>query len=297
MELLGGMDMDLSNLSPYVRVAWDSIIEAPFHFPERVIFDYELLYVKAGEIKVTVEDREYHGIPGDIFLFKPMQPHAIYLLGNKDLHQPHIHFDLYYQPDSPSVKVSYKPLKAMTKQEMQMFRKDVTMLMENPLPNHIRLNKPMIIEKLLYDIIFEMERKFPYYETSVKGLFIQLWIQLLRENHWQNNAHLLSKWEQLDRIKNYISHNMEHEITLDELSEFANLSKYYLCRLFKKAFGMTPIQYHMTVRMEQGKQMIQFTNLPLSQIADKLGFQSIHAFSRAFRNLEGVSPSFYRKKA
>ncbi|MEV5025679.1 AraC family transcriptional regulator [Paenibacillus sp. LPE1-1-1.1] len=289
--------MDMNALSPYVRVAWDSIIDPPFVISERVIYDYELLYVKEGDIKVTVEDQVYYGIPGDIFLFKPMQAHSIQLMNNRRLHQPHIHFDLYYQPDSPTVKVSYKPLKAMNEKERESFREDITPLMDSPLPNHIRLNRPIVIEKLIFDIIFELERKFPYHEIASKGLFVQLWIQLLREIHWQNNAHLLSKWEQLDRVKNYISHHTDYEITLDELSDLANLSKYYLCRLFKKAYGMTPIQYHVAIRLEKAKQMIQFTNLPLSHIAEKLGFQSIYAFSRAFRKVENVAPSFYRKKS
>lgn len=288
--------MDLNILSPYIRIAWDSIIYPPVNITERVIYDYEVLYVKDGEIEVTIEDRVYHGIPGDIFLFRPMETHSIYLMNGKPLHQPHIHFDLYYQPDSPNIKVSFKPLKAMTEQEKQSFREDVTKQMPHPLPSHIRLQKPVVIEKLIYDIIYEFDRKFPYYETTAKGLFTQLWIQLLRENHWQQNTHLLTNWEHLDRVKTYISHNIDHEITLDELSALANLSKYYLCRLFKNAFGMTPIQYHVAVRLEKAKQMIQFTNLPLSDIADQLGFQSIHAFSRTFRKNEGISPSFYRKK-
>ncbi|MCL6444544.1 MAG: AraC family transcriptional regulator [Alicyclobacillus sp.] len=288
--------MDLNTLSPYIRIAWDSVIYPPVNITERVIFDYELLYVKDGEIRVTVENNEYHGVPGDIFLFKPKQRHAIYLLHGKPLHQPHIHFDLYYQSDSPAVKVSYKPLEAMTKEEKQLFREDVVRQMTNPLPNHLRLSKPIIIEKLIYDIIHEFERKLPFYETTAKGLFIQLWVQLLRENHWLHNPHLLPNWERLALVKNYISHNTEQQITLDELAELSNLSKFYLCRLFKQAFGMTPIQYHLTLRLEKAKQMIQFTNLPLSDIADKLGFNSIHAFSRAFHKLEGVPPSFYRKR-
>jgi AraC-like DNA-binding protein len=288
--------MDLNTLSPYVRIAWDSYIYPPVNITERVIFDYEVMYVKEGEIKVTVEDREYYGQPGDIFLFKPMETHSIFLLNNKPLHQPHLHFDLYYQPDSSIVKVSYSPLRAIADQEKHLFRKDVLRDMQTPLPNHFRLNKPLVIEKLIYDIIFEFDRKFPFYETAAKGLFIELWIQLLRENHWQNNTHLVSNWEQLDRVKNYLSHHTDQEITLDELAALANLSKYYLCRLFKNAFGLTPIQYHVAIRLEKAKQMIQFTNLPLSRIAENLGFHSIHAFSRAFHKVEGVAPSFYRKK-
>lgn len=288
--------MDLNYLSPYIRVAWDCVIHPPVNITERVIFDYELLYVKEGEIKVTVEGKVYHGLSGDIFLFKPMQTHSIYLLNNKPLHQPHIHFDLYYQSDSPSVKVSYKPLKAMTSQEKLWFRQDIIQTMPEPLPNHLRLNKPLLIENYIHDIIFEFDRKFPFYETAAKGLFIQLWIQLLRENHWQNNTHLLSNWEQLDRVKNYLSHHINEEITLDELSGIANLSKYYLCGLFRNAYGTTPIQYHTAIRLEKAKQMIQFTNLSITSIAEQLGFHSIHAFSRTFRKVEGVPPSFYRKR-
>jgi len=288
--------MDMNMLSPYIRVAWDSIVKPPFFISERVLYDYELMYVKEGEVEVTVEEQTFHGIPGDLFLFKPRQPHSIRLLNGKRLRQPHIHFDLFYQPDSPEVKVSFKPLKAMTEEERGSFREDLTPLLDLPLPNHIRLHQPIIIEKLLFDIIHEQERKFPYHDIAAKGLFIQLWIQLLREVHWHRNPHLQSKQELLDRVKQYLSHHTDHEITLDELARLANLSKFYLCRLFKQAYGMTPIQYHVTVRLEKAKQMIQFTDLPISQIAEMLGFQSIYAFSRAFRKLEQVPPSYYRKK-
>ncbi|MFD1677150.1 AraC family transcriptional regulator [Alicyclobacillus fodiniaquatilis] len=86
-------------------------------------------------------------------------------------------------------------------------------------------------------------------------MFAQLWVQLLRENHWKHNTHLLSNWEQLNRAKNYISHHINREIILDDLSSIANINKYYLCRLFKNAFGMTPIQYHVAIRLEKAKQM------------------------------------------
>ncbi|XID96258.1 helix-turn-helix domain-containing protein [Paenibacillaceae bacterium WGS1546] len=286
----------MNSLSPYIRVAWDSIIYPPVNITERVIFDYELMFVKEGECEVTVEGIRYHGKPGDLFLFKPNETHSIYLLHGKPLRQPHLHFDLVYRPDSPDVKVSYKPYAQLTEQEKQWIRPDVVSRMDDPLPNHIRLNKPGAIEQLIHDIIFEFDRKFPYYETTAKGLFIQLWVLLLREIHWQRNAHLHFNRERLDRVKNYLSHHIDREATLDELADLAHMSKYYLCRLFKQAYGVTPIQYHVSVRVEKAKQMIQFTDQSLTQIADELGFQSIHAFSRTFRKHEGVSPSAYRKK-
>ncbi|MFB9275538.1 helix-turn-helix domain-containing protein [Cohnella cellulosilytica] len=287
--------MDLNTLSPYIRVAWDSTLYPPVHLAERVIFDYELLFIKEGECEVVVDGNLYRGIPGDLFLFKPNQPHSLRTMDDRPLRQPHLHFDLYYRDDSPEVPVSFKPYERLSEQEKRWLRPDDLRDFHPPLPSHIRLNKPEAIEKLMQDIIFEFDRKFPYYETTAKGLFIQLWVLLLREIHWQRNPHLLSNREQLDRVKSYLSHHLHRDATLDELAELANMSKYYLCRLFKKAYGVTPIQYHVSVRLEKAKEMIRFTDLSLTRIAEELGFQSIHAFSRAFRMREGVSPSAYRK--
>ncbi|QTH46806.1 AraC family transcriptional regulator [Cohnella sp. LGH] len=287
--------MDLNRLSPYIRVAWDSTIYPPVHIPERVLFDYELLYIKEGECEVIVDGIAYKGIPGDLFLFKPNQPHSIRTMNDRPLRQPHLHFDLYYQDDSPEVPISFKPYSRLNERERQWIRPNDLRDMTPPLPSHIRLNKPEAIEQLMMDIIFEFDSKFPYYETTAKGLFIQLWMHLLREIHWQRSPHLHSNREQLDRVKNYLSHHLHEEATLEELAGLANMSKYYLCRLFKKAYGITPIQYHLSVRLEKAKEMIRFTDLSLTRIAEELGFQSIHAFSRAFRTREGVSPSAYRK--
>jgi len=288
--------MDLNQLSPYIRVAWDDTIYPPVSIKERALFDYELLYVKSGEIRVKIENQTYHGIPGDIFLFKPRQHHSIDLLNNKPLRQPHIHFDLIYKTDSPMIKTSFNPIRAMTDQESSLFREDITAQMPNPLPNHIRVQKPIVLEKLIFNIIHEHENKHPYYETTAKGLFLQLWAQLMREHHWSSNAALMTNWIQLDRVKTYLSHNSDKEVTLDELSKVANLSKYYFCRLFKTAFGVGPIQYHLMIRLENAKRMIQFTDIPIKEIASQLGFQSIHSFSRSFRIMEGVPPSYYRNR-
>lgn len=285
-----------NNLSPYIRVAMDSYINTPWHLKERVIFDYELLYIKEGEIIVTIEDEEYKGMPGDIFFFRPKQRHSILFCSKPYVRQPHIHFDLFYQNDSAEVRVSFKPLEEMNEYEMKLFREDNTFEMGIRIPGHIRLHNPVMFEKMLFDIIKENEIKLPFYEEKMKGLFIQLWIYLLRECYWKSNPKACSNLDDMIRIKSYVNHNIDREISLEQLACIANISKYHLIRLFKKTFGMSPIQYHQVVRVEKAREMIQFTNLSLTEISDSLGFQSIHAFSRAFKNVDGVCPSFYRRK-
>jgi len=66
--------------------------------------------------------------------------------------------------------------------------------------------------------------------------------------------------------------------------------------VFKKAFAMTPIYYHRVMRVEKAKELIQFTDTTLTKIIESMGFSSINAFSRTFKMVEGVPPTFYRRK-
>lgn len=76
--------------------------------------------------------------------------------------------------------------------------------------------------------------KLPYYETNVKGMFIQLFIHLLRENYWIQNPRLLTNMNELVKLRNYLKHHVDQKVSLDELVRVSGISKFYLIHLFKK---------------------------------------------------------------
>ena len=281
-------------ISPYIRVASDSMIETPWELKERVIFDYELLYVKEGEVVVTIEDSEYSGLPGDIFLFRPRRRHSIRTVGTKRFRQPHIHFDLFYRPDSPNVKISFRPMEQISARELNWFREPVDQSSGLWLPDKIILRNTAVFEKMLFGIIDEFRRKLPYYELNIKGLFINLWTYLLREQHWMENGDALSSMDILTQMKGYLDRHSDEEVSLDELAGQFKISKFHLTRLFKKVFSMTPICYHRMARIHKAVELIQFSAMSITEIAEICGFSGIHSFSRTFRKVEGVPPSFYR---
>lgn len=287
--------MNLHNLSPYIRFASDSFIPSPWMLNERVIFDYEILYVKEGKVEVKIEDNLYIGIPGDIFLFRPKKRHSIKTISEQNFRQPHIHFDMIYQEDSPSIKVSFKPLDQIKGLELQQFREDIIDHSSLNIAEHIRPQNPLIIEKMMFDIIKDFEMKMPYYEINMKGLFIQLLVHLIREIYWAQNPRLYSNMDDLYKIQSFLKHNVSRKVHLNELSQMFNISKFHLIRLFKKAFGMGPIQYHQLTRLEKAKEKIKFTDIPISALAEEFGFENIQSFSRAFKKWEGVPPTFYRR--
>lgn len=286
--------MDLNYISPYIRVAMDSIIKPPWHLKERVIFDYELLYVMEGKALITIEKEEYYANPGDIFLIKPKKAHSIKVLDNTCFRQPHIHFDLFFQSDSPKVKVSFKPLKQIPENELDKFREDITKEEELNLPDKIFVSNIKYFEELLFEIIKEYEIKKTFYDIDIKGLFIRLWIYILRENHWKNNPTFYSNRDTLKRIRDYLTLHINENISMDDLVSEFKISKCHMIRLFRNAYATTPIHFHRMMRIAKVKEMIQFTDLSITEIAEMFGFGSINALSRTFHKIEGVPPTFYR---
>ena len=288
--------LTLNDLSPYIRRALDSVIYTPWILKERVIFDYELLFIKEGEVLITVENERYEGRAGDIFLFKPGQRHSIRITGGQRFYQPHLHFDLIYRPDSPEVLISFSPLEQIPSEQRHWFRQDLLSSGPMALPNKLEVRNKAHFERMLFEIIEEYQLKGPYGELVVKGLFLKLLAYLLREEYQLRNPVEPHSMAEMDQVREYLLDCLDREVQLDELALRFNRSKFDLSKLYVKAFGIPPIRYHRLMRMEKIKEYIQYTNQPFAAIAERFGFSSIHAFSRAFRNREGVAPSYYRRQ-
>jgi transcriptional regulator GlxA family with amidase domain len=65
---------------------------------------------------------------------------------------------------------------------------------------------------------------------------------------------------------------------------------------FKRATGMSPMDYVQTIRVEEAKQLLETSEMPLEEIADEVGYAEPASFRRLFRRLVGVSPSAYRRQ-
>ncbi|MCQ6557975.1 AraC family transcriptional regulator [Paenibacillus mendelii] len=284
----------LQHLSPYVRVAMDHWLPLNAYIPERVIWDYELLFVKHGELEVTVEDTLYNGTTGDVFLFKPKQRHSIRVVGQAPVEQPHVHFDLIEDSDSPFIPVSFKPASEMDETELAWFRQDLLSGPELLLPSRIRLRSPKVFEKLLFTIIQEFRARAPFAELRLKGLMLDLLVTLIRDSHWQIRYDEPDRVTQLTSMKDYLNRHSDRTVTLDEMSAHFHMNKRYLIGLFRQAFEQTPIQYHQQMRMEQAKNLLKFTQLSMQEMSEALGYPNLHTFSRAFKNNSGCSPTAYR---
>ncbi len=98
-------------------------------------------------------------------------------------------------------------------------------------------------------------------------------------------------------IKQYIDQHYKENLTLDELATIAHLSKYYLVHAFTKEYGISPINYLIRRRIEEGRRYLQHTDHSIAEIAQVLGFSSPSYFSQCFSRVDSVSPREYRRRS
>lgn len=99
----------------------------------------------------------------------------------------------------------------------------------------------------------------------------------------------------VEKVKEYLGNNLCRTVKLSELGSMLYLSPHYIGDTFKKVTGTNMKQYHHMLRMEYAYRLVEDTGLSISEIALELGFDSIHYFSRRFKERYGFSPSQIRK--
>ena len=93
----------------------------------------------------------------------------------------------------------------------------------------------------------------------------------------------------------YIQDHLQDSLNLASISRAAGLSEFHFARLFKAATGVTPFQFVTHVRMARAKELLRKTRLPISEIAERVGYQKPGHFSDRFRAVSGCGPDAYRK--
>lgn len=100
----------------------------------------------------------------------------------------------------------------------------------------------------------------------------------------------------LAKAKRYIETHLTHKVDLETLSRHVGISKYYLVRLFRETYGVSPLKYHVALRMKRAQTLLKLPHVPISDVAKEAGYSSINTFSRAFRQEVGLSPRQYRER-
>lgn len=147
----------------------------------------------------------------------------------------------------------------------------------------------------LRHILQETQSALPGYETICQAYMEILILRLMRSASFSVAAASPLVSHQCAAIRHYIDTHYKEPLTLDILAREAHINKFYLSHAFKEEYGMSPINYMISRRIEESRYLLRETDMSMSQIARVLGFSSASYFSQSFRRAEAMSPNEYRK--
>lgn len=126
-------------------------------------------------------------------------------------------------------------------------------------------------------------------------LVLEILYRLNAEVCRQSYAKIKPNQTPCTQVLNYIKNNLEHEITLEQLSQLVHLDKNYLVRLFSKTYGQTPINTLIDMRMERACDLITNTDMTISSVAAACGYSSASYFTSEYKRRFGTTPLKQRR--
>ncbi len=134
------------------------------------------------------------------------------------------------------------------------------------------------------------------WELSVRGELSRLW--LLAAEHAAPSGAAPEENSDTRRLKEMLRclhENYDRPLSLEEIAAAANVGKRECLRCFQRTIGIAPIQYLLKFRVRQASRLLAETDIPVTEVALRCGFESPSYFSLTFRRLTGKTPREYRQ--
>jgi transcriptional regulator GlxA family with amidase domain len=110
------------------------------------------------------------------------------------------------------------------------------------------------------------------------------------------NLQIRSEDAVIAECQRWIAECYQHENPVQRMAERAGLHPRTFARRFRAATGRSAIDYVVELRVEEAKQILETSDMPVEDVAWEVGYQDPAAFRRMFRKLSGTSPNDYRKR-
>ncbi|MDD2629875.1 MAG: AraC family transcriptional regulator [Limnochordia bacterium] len=135
----------------------------------------------------------------------------------------------------------------------------------------------------------------PRLDIQGSCLIVQILTELLLRTFAKDDGSTLPPL--VESVINKLENEYNNPLSLDNLARGVGVSKYHLSRIFKKHTGFSPYEYLLNYRLTRGKTLLQHTDLPVEEIAYRVGFSSSSHFIRMFRKYEEMTPLQFRKRS
>ncbi|MBS4218575.1 helix-turn-helix transcriptional regulator [Bacillus sp. FJAT-49711] len=156
------------------------------------------------------------------------------------------------------------------------------------------------VKEAIVSLTEEFTKKDTGYQLAVRAYCQLIFMQLIRSFTVQQGDELQldvlkKKAERFKALLLFIEENYSQKITVGKAASIVNLSPYHFCKVFKELTGSTFIQFINLHRIYEADKLLVNSIWSISEIAERVGFNSIYRFSKVYKNIKGYPPSNQRK--
>ncbi len=260
-----------------------------FSFPGESHDFWELVCVDRGEIDALAGERRLTLKKGNILFHKPNEFHNVLTNGKVSPSLVVIGFVCH----SPAIKSFEDQLMSVQDTEKELLaqiiveaRNTFSGRLNDPYQEELIFNsEPLtfgsaqLISHYLEQLIIHLYRRYFSYSLPVRSS------RFLAEASSGNDTY--------NRIVRYMEEHLGERMTIDRICRDNLVGRSQLQKLFRDTKGCGVIEFFSMMKIDTAKQMIRDNQLNFTQIADRLGYSSIHYFSRQFKQITTMTPSEY----
>lgn len=260
-----------------------------FSFPGESHDFWELVCVDRGEIDALAGDRRLTLKKGNILFHKPNEFHNVLTNGKVSPSLVVIGFECH----SPAIKSFEDQLMSVQDTEKELLaqiiveaRNTFSGRLDDPYQEELIFNsEPLtfgsaqLISHYLEQLMIHLYRRYFSYSLPVRSS------RFLAEASSGNDTY--------NRIVRYMEEHLGERMTIDRICRDNLVGRSQLQKLFRDIKGCGVIEFFSMMKIDTAKQMIRDNQLNFTQIADRLGYNSIHYFSRQFKQITTMTPSEY----
>ncbi len=286
--------MEYVKLTPRIDVEVNDIVSVhyfeytkDFAFSGEVHDFWEFVYADKEELMLTAGGSEVLLKPKELYLHKPMEFHNVRCNGESAASDVIVSFS----SNSPALMGIAGKVISCGAEERQ--------LMANIIKEARGAFSTPLGDPYTYELIRKDEQDFAS-EQLIKNHLETLLIRLIRGNTDTKKVSDLTLMSEdtdtkIGAIIKYLENSTNTRIDFSEVCERFGVSPSYLKKLFKTNVGCGVMEFYNTCRINKAKQLIREGNFNFSEISVQLDFNSVHYFSRCFKNHTGMSPSEYKE--
>lgn len=280
--MLDNIHREITQLTPEDSFIVYDRIKDDFDFPIHFHPEYELNFIQNGKgVRRIVGDNieEIENIELVFTGSNLVHGWELHNCKSKKIHEITIHINHDLLDEKLLARNIFRPIKDMFEKSIHgiLFSKKIS---EEITPRLIKLTKTDGIDyylefiSILYDLANSRNQRLLSTNSSQKENF-------------ENSS-------QIKKVYEYIQKNYNKKISLDEISELVNMSPVSFNRFIKKRTGKTFVAYVNNTRISQASKMLLETDLSISEISFKCGFNNIANFNRIFKKEKNNTPSEFR---